>query len=53
MDLYELNLPGFRKRRCLSASSRKIHRILDIIGVCFDGTIFEIGAISYQEKLTQ
>lgn len=48
-----MNLPGFRKRRCLPSNSPNTHRILDIIGVCFDGTIFEIGAISYQEKLTQ
>lgn len=53
MDLFELNLPGFRKRRCLPASTQNIHRYLDIIGVCFDGTVFEIGGISYQENLTQ
>lgn len=53
MDLFEMNLPGFRKRRFLPVNSPKIHRIVDIIGVCFDGTIFEIGAVSYQEKLTQ
>lgn len=53
MNLFEVNLPGFRKRRFLPIKSPKIRRILEIIGVCFDGTVFEIGAISYQEKLSQ
>lgn len=48
-----MNLPGYRQRRCLPSSTKNLHRYLDIIGVCFDGTVLEIGALSYQEKLTQ
>lgn len=54
MDLLEFNLPGYRKRRVLPINRRQqIRRSASIIGVCFDGTVFEIGALSYYEKVTQ
>lgn len=53
MSMFELNLPGIRQRRCLPFYSENQRRYAYIYGVCHDGTIFVIGASSYQESMTQ
>lgn len=53
MTMYELNLPGIRQRRCLPFTSENQRRYAYIYGVCQDGTIFVIGASSYEESMTQ
>lgn len=53
MILYELNLPGMRQRRCLPFYSENQRRYAYIYGVFKDGTIFVVGASSYEEFMTQ
>lgn len=53
MSLYELNLPGMRQRRCLPVLMKNQRRYAYIYGVCADGTVFVIGASSYDESMTQ
>ncbi len=53
MQVYELNLPGIRQRRCLPFYSENQRRYAYIYGVCEDGTVFAIGASSYNESMTQ
>lgn len=53
MQTYELNLPGVRQRRCLPVYSENQRRYAYIYGVCQDGTVFVIGASSYEDSMTQ
>lgn len=53
MTTYEFNLPGIRQRRCLPFNSENQRRYAYIYGVCHDGTIFVIGASSYDESMSQ
>lgn len=53
MQTFELNLPGARQRRCLPFYSENQRRYAYIYGVCQDGTVFVIGASSYDESMTQ
>lgn len=53
MEMFELNLPGVRQRRCLPFYSENQRRYAYIYGVCYDGTVFIIGASSYDDSMTQ
>ncbi|KAJ6633279.1 putative phosphoenolpyruvate synthase, partial [Pseudolycoriella hygida] len=52
MQTYELNLPGIRQRRCLPFYSENQRRYAYIYGVCHDGSVFVIGASSYEDSMT-
>ena len=48
-----LNLPGLRQRRWGPNKITHLHRTGSIIGVCRDGSIYLLGALSSKEELTQ
>lgn len=52
LELIEVNLPGLRQRRFLTHTA-DLRRTVSIIGVCNDGSVFLIGANSFEGDLTQ
>ncbi|XP_055390004.1 uncharacterized phosphotransferase YvkC-like [Condylostylus longicornis] len=51
-EVKELNLPGLRQRRWEAFQNINLRRQVSIFGVCSQGCIFNIGAISYKSALT-
>lgn len=49
----ELNLPGMRKRYWGSQTADQVYRTAFITGTISDGCVFEIGAASGKNGLTQ
>lgn len=52
-ETFELNLPGLRQRRWGPQKSQHLHRTGVLIGSIKDGCVFEVGAMSGKEGLTQ
>lgn len=43
-EQFEVNLPGFKQRRWGSNETKNLNQICQLIGVCRDGTVFNVGA---------
>lgn len=52
-ESFEINLPGLRQRRWGLAKVANLRRKATIIGVCRDGMVFNLGALSSTDGLTQ
>lgn len=52
-EQFEVNLPGLRQRRWGLVNNSKLRRTAVIVGVCRDGMVFNVGAFSSTEGVTQ
>lgn len=52
-EQFEVSLPGFKQRRWGLHETGKVERVVQLIGVCQDGTVFNIGAFDYGKGLAK